>query len=131
MGYVLPESEIVFRTIEEELASPTSNHPLFSLGLTCFNIMIDILHAWDQGVWSHLAGSFLKDVIFDSYKHLPRHAALAEVWQKMQTYYAVLNTRVRLSNLTLAMIVGDALKPDSNWPKLKAKAAETRHLIPI
>ena len=131
ISYVLTDSEIVFRTIEEELASPTSNHPLFSLGLTCFNIMIDILHAWDQGVWSHLAGSFLKDVIFDSYKHLPRHAALAEVWQKIQTYYAVLNTRVRLSNLTLAMIVGDALKPDSNWPKLKAKAAETRHLIPI
>lgn len=130
-NYFGPDNEWVYRTPEEEIASPTSSHVLFSLGLTSFNIMLDILHAWDQGVWLHLAGSFLKELIYEHYKELTPTAALAVIWQTIQQYYVVLNSSVRLTNLTLSMIVHDAKHPNKQMPVLKAKAAETRHLVPV
>lgn len=129
--YFAPDNAWVFKSSHEELASPTSNHPLFSLGLTCFSIMLDILHAWDQGMWVHLAGSFLKEIIYTHYSDLSPTDALATVWQTIQAYYSVLATSVRLTNLTLKMIVSNVKSPDKCWPILNAKAAETRHLLPV
>ena len=101
--YFATDNDWVFKTMEEELLSPTSRHPLFNLGLTVFNICLDVLHAWDQGIWLHLAASFLTEIIY--VENTPS-ASLTRVWQQIQAYYGALNTKVRLTNLTLSMLTG-------------------------
>ena len=129
--YFAPDNQWLFKSIESEIASPTSTHPLFALGLTCFHIMVDILHAWDQGIWCHLAASFLKEIIYIHYSDHSPTDALVIVWQAIHWHYDMLGSNTRLTNLTLSMIVGSEKYPNKNVPVFKAKAAETRHLIPV
>lgn len=93
--------------------------------------MVDILHAWDQGIWCHLAASFLKEIIYIHYSDHSPTDALAIVWQAIHWHYDMLGSNTRLTNLTLSMIVGSEKYPNKNVPVFKAKAAETRHLIPV
>jgi len=55
---------------------------------------------------------------------------LARLWRRIGELYRELGIEERLTNLTLAMLC-NVDKPHANYPTLKAKAAETRHLVPV
>jgi hypothetical protein len=57
-------------------------------------------------------------------------AKLALLWNIIQDHYKAAGTTVRLNHLQLSMIT-DPDSPHQQFPYFKAKAAETRHLLPI
>lgn len=87
-------------------------------------VMVDVLHAVDQGVASHVTANVFFELMaawgpnFDEQvKELQRRL---KVWYGTQTDgIAELNGK-----MTIARI-----KTSADWPKLKAKAACTRHLV--
>ena len=130
--YFLPDHERIAKDPDAELQNSTSDHVLFSVGMTVFNVMIDVLHTWDQGCWSHLAGSVLKELVYGrSTGNGSPAEKLSQVWQQITYYYRLMESRNRLANLTLGMIVHDVKSPNKVQPVLSAKAAETRDLIPV
>jgi hypothetical protein len=54
---------------------------------------------------------------------------LGIIWSRIQELYKEFGTTTRLTNLTPGMVYSS--NPDESYPQLNAKAAETRHLVPI
>jgi len=107
-------------------------HPMFKLpGVTSWCVCFDQLHCLDnKGVASHLVGSSLHQLIYSRVRGKEAHEELARLWRRMQELYTDLGVEERLTNLTLAMLC-NVDKPHADYPTLHAKAAETRHLVPV
>jgi len=107
-------------------------HPLFKLpGVTSWCVCFDQLHCLDNhGVASHLVGSSLHQMIYTKVRGKAANEELARLWRRIGELYRELGIEERLTNLTLAMLC-NVDKPHANYPTLKAKAAETRHLVPV
>jgi len=95
-----------------------------------FHIEADKLHVVHLGVSQYFAGAVLWLLV---YKILDGAAAtnLNRVWDKIAEFYAKHQTLCQLSNLSLSMF-HDAKTSEATmaYPRLKAKGAETKHLIP-
>ena len=107
--------------------------PLLSCpGFTFLCIAIDVLHALDLGVTQDAIGNFFWAVLNSSFltpKKINRDEKTKLLFQKVKEYYkrsSTPATNCRLQGLTTEMI-----KSDKKSPKLRAKAAETRHLVPF
>ena len=109
-----------------------SMHPVFKLpGVTSWCVCFDQLHCLDNhGVASHLVGSSLHQLIYSKVRGSQAHDELHRLWKRMQELYNELGVAERLTNLTLAMLC-NVDKPHAEYPTLHAKAAETRHLVPV
>jgi len=116
-------------TYLEHLESTESDVPaLFSIiGLRVEAVMVDVLHAVDQGVAAHI----IADIFFDV---LPKFGG------NQQSQLQTLNRRIKNfyksgSFGNKSRLQGDLtfmnMKTAGGWPKLKAKAAATRHLAPF
>ena len=55
---------------------------------------------------------------------------LAKLWRRIQELYSSIDVRERLSHLQLSMLC-DVQRPYATPPSLHAKAAETKHLVPV
>lgn len=113
------------------LAKGPPNHMLFSLpGVTTRCIRGDGLHIlYCKGVCSHLCGSILYHFLYHEGKGKQKVSPsdrLSMIFQEIQEIYKRNCTPTRLTNLKLSMIL-DVKKPHSNYPKLEAKGAETKH----
>lgn len=96
---------------------------LFSvIGLRVEAVMVDVLHAVDLGVASHIIGNILAELLP---KFGSNHGAqLKELNRRINAWYKQENIASRLQGpLTV-----DEIKGNHGWPKLKAKAAATRNL---
>ena len=88
-------------------------------------VLIDWLHVADQGILLHLLASVFKYIM----KKLPGSTDVEQcrnLWLEMQTFYRSNPVDSKLDNLTLSML-GAKSKP----PKLRARAAEARNLVPF
>ena len=105
--------------------------PVFSLpGFLLEYIVIDVLHAVDLGCAADAVGSFFYDLVHGKHGFLDGSTALRRVqtlWAMIKTEYKKMKTPNRLQSLTLEMIVK---KKKNSKPKLRAKGAEMRRLVP-
>ena len=84
----------------------------FVLGM----IHIDVLHAVDQGVAQHVIGNILSEVVGT----FPD--GVAGLWRDMKQWYKRTKCEYKLT----AKLTAEHLKTSASYPKLKAKAAQTR-----
>ena len=102
-------------------------HPLFNPamvplgGISLFRP--DWMHVKSLGTDAHLLGSILWYMVSVV---LPgnQEQNIGLVWESVHTFYSENATPCRLSRLTLSMVKNDP------FPRLHAKAMETRHLLP-
>ena len=99
---------------------------LFSVvGLRIETIMVDVLHAVDLGVASHILGNIFVEVLPSLGRN--QAAQLKELNRRIKAWYRQEDIASRLQGpLTL-----DKIKKGTQEPKLKAKAAATRNLAPF
>ena len=99
-----------------------------AIGLRLDNVMADILHTVDQGVASHILGNILWyfaviKMCFGGATHAER---VKRCGSDLQAWYK--NHRTITSRLQGAL-TAVRVRTSGSWPKLKAKAASTRHLV--
>ena len=101
--------------------------PLFSVpGFIADFICIDVFHALDLGVTQEVIGNVLFECLGVFAVGRNRVDQVVSLLFKLQSHYKRCGTRNRISNLTVEMI-----KQADKRPKLRAKGAETRHLLPF
>jgi hypothetical protein len=99
------------------------------LHILCFGR--DSLHCLDLGVSQHINGCVLWLLVFGSYVRDGKPLeALGIVYRDICREYARLKTKSIFTNLELSMFC-DPDAPKSDYPLLKGKAAETRHLVEV
>ena len=97
------------------------------VGLRLESVMIDILHTVDQGVASHIvANIFWEAVIKKSWGHRKQEDNVNALMEELQAHYKSAATPKGYSRIQGNLTV-DRLRTAAGFPKLKAKAAATRH----
>ena len=101
--------------------------PLFNI--PCFQwtmLMVDCLHTMDLGCTQEMLGSLFFECVMRSkmFAGSTKDVRFNKLWGRIKQYYKDVNPPTKLSNLTWEMV-----KQDSKSPRLRAKAAETRHLV--
>ena len=88
--------------------------------------MIDVLHCVDQGVASHVIANvlWLFAVVRGVFGGATQQAKVKKLMEHIKKWYS---RRKPSSKIKGALIV-ERLRTQGGWPKLKAKAAATRHL---
>lgn len=94
------------------------------------NVDHDELHTIHLGTSQYLSGSIIWLLVYQLSAPLQAEDAVRIVYAKICEEYETLRIKTRLNALTLNMFVQDPKSPHKHWPKLKAKAAETKWLIP-
>ena len=88
--------------------------------------MIDVLHCVDQGVASHIVANvfwlFIKRKVFAP--HLTQGQQVPKLYSAMQAHYKESKETSKIQG----KLTVERIKTKGDWPKLKAKAAATRHL---
>ena len=88
----------------------------FVLGM----VHIDVLHTVDQGVASHVIGNIFSELV-DTFPD-----GISGLWSDMKKWYG----KTKCQNKLTAKLTTDRMKTSAGYPKLKAKAAQTRALAP-
>jgi len=110
-----------------DLAEKGEDPPaLFSItGFRLECVMVDVLHTVDQGIASHIIGNIFVEV-------------LGQLGQNRSQRLRVLNDRIldfykihKPTSKIQGQLSMEQLRSTNQWPKLKAKAAATRHLAPL
>ena len=97
-------------------------------------VMVDTLHAVDQGVSSHVIANTMWHfaVNLRVFGGATQEAAVAALHQHMNDWYRNFLSSSSPSSSSASKVQGklsiERLRTKSSWPKLKAKAAATRHL---
>ena len=101
--------------------------PLFSaIGFSLLMVMIDVLHCMDLGCSQDILGNIFWEAMPVVCKGRSRAAQTQDLWGRIQQYNKEFNPSTTLQGLTTEMI-----KTRGKSPKLRAKGAETRHLVPF
>lgn len=105
--------------------------PLLLLpGMSIQAIVLDWLHVMDLGVSQDLIGCFFYDLISTpGILHGSTQAErCASLWKTLRSWYKQSNPPSKLDHLTVEMIRRTGV---NSKPKLRAKGAETRYLVPF
>ena len=96
------------------------------IGLRLECVMVDVLHTIDLGFASHIIGNVLWYffVVCAVLGGTNIEAKIAKCAEDMQEWYSDTNCKYRLQG----KLTEERLRSKSDWPKLKAKAAQTRYL---
>ena len=122
------------KTAQEHLDTPPSHEVFTAPGVSTMMVCHDALHVmFNHGILSHFLGSILHLWCF----HGPGRQTVAPatrlgiVFEKIQQFYTMAETdcRTRLVNLKLSMFCQEK-KPHVDFPALKCKGGETKHLLP-
>jgi hypothetical protein len=102
------------------------------LGMHVMSQYKDALHVGDMGVTKHACGNVLwllcyTDVLGEGMRPADK---MARVWGEICDLYKARGTSSQYSHLSLASFC-DPEKPRADYPVLKGKGAEMRHLLPI
>ena len=111
----------------EELRAEGKEPPaLFrtTIGLRLEAVMIDILHCVDQGAASHIIGNILWEVVRMNMWGTTIEQNTEALHSDIKAWYASIKDRSPLQG----KLIPERLRTSGQWPKLKAKAACTRHL---
>jgi hypothetical protein len=129
-------SNCVPRTMEAERANRLSCHPFFTIpGVSTFTVEHDALHAlFCHGLAAHALGSIIHGWLWPGDRgqndKVEVRNRLADLWVDIQRGYKEKESPMRLSGLRLTMIC-DPDKPFQDWPSLKGKGSELKHLVPV
>jgi hypothetical protein len=101
---------------------------LIVVGLRLECVTIDVLHAVDQGFASHVIGNILWYLacIRKIFGNFTQAECVKELNQHLVAWYK----RVKCKNRLRGELTVDDLRKSGEYPKLRAKAAATRHLAP-
>ena len=116
----------IARLAADGKAVPVLFERVVGLRLEC--VFIDVLHTADLGFSAHVAGNIFDEVcrqhVFVDGTYEQNIAALnkeLDIWYKANK----VDSRIQ------GALTKDRIRTGSSWPKLKAKAAATRHVIPF
>jgi hypothetical protein len=100
------------------------NGGIIGLRLSC--VMVDILHTIDQGVGSHIIANatWYYAVLMAVFGGATYAERIARCEQDLKAWYKRTRTKYRLQG----RLTVERIRTSGDWPKLKAKAAATRHL---
>ena len=102
---------------------------IFSLPMVTEDMVtVDVLHAMDLGVSQDILGNLFWEMVWTPgvLGGGNQEARTQALWVLVKAHYKAMKTENRLQKLTLTMI-----RTDSKPPKMRAKGAETRNLIPF
>ena len=99
---------------------------VLAIGFRLDCVMIDVLHTVDQGVASHIIANILW--IFGVLRGVLGGANQVDKVKKLHLHIGKLYKDVREGTRVQGKLTVERLRTQGNWPKLKAKAAATRHL---
>jgi hypothetical protein len=105
---------------EQSILSPMFQAP----GFLPSDICVDVLHTLDLGCTQDLIGNVFVEVM-DEWEG-SQAETLAKLRGRMKEFYALHNPPSKLNTITKEM-----LRKKASSPKLKAKGAETRYLLPF
>ena len=109
----------------EERGEPTPLIFALVVGLTLGCVMVDVLHAVDLGVASHaIANVFARCIRKRAWGGRTYDQNVAALGEEVKTWYKRNKGGARIQG----ELTWERLKTTNGWPKLKAKAAATRHL---
>ena len=91
--------------------------------------MIDVLHTCDQGVASHVIGNVLHECC--ELKVFAPGGTLEQNVAALDTSMAAWYKANRVTSKVQGKLTKEGIRASGQWPKLKAKAAATRHLAPF
>ena len=95
------------------------------IGLRLENIMIDVLYCLDLGVTGHVLGNILWETVLNRDWGFPNHDENCKALeQDLRAWYKSTKCCNRLQH----ELTKERLRQDGQYPKLRAKGAETRHL---
>ena len=121
-------------TVRRGLQPKPSLHPIFSIpGVGHHSVALDAMHVLDLGVLQHTLGNILHTLCYDDVGSpwgSDAKTRLEHIWVRIQELYTLERTSTRFSNLELATFTNPSA-PNSDFPCLKGKAAETRCMLPI
>ena len=104
-----------------------SPSPLFNaVGFTLSMVLIDVLHCMDLGCSQDILGNIFwaaMPIVCTGRSH---KAQIHDLWMRISKYYKEFKPTTVLQGLTVEMV-----RRQGKSPKLKAKGAETRHLVPF
>ena len=108
-------------------------------------VCIDILHACDLGITQDTLGNVFWEALRELCPGKNEHERIRHLCQKMKEYYKLFKPPCQLQTLTKEITEKDSkknkmtkrnkndtkemIKHDKKTPKLRAKGAETRHLV--
>jgi hypothetical protein len=88
-------------------------------------VMIDVLHTVDLGIASHIIGNVMLEIMQTKIWGTNRPEQVKGLMAHMNVWY---KTHVLKKSRLQGKLTVDRIKTSKGWPKLKAKAAATRHL---
>ena len=117
-----------------EETRPNQGISLFRLAfVSCLTYYIDLMHARFLGSDGYFLGSVLFLLIFDALDGSPDDN-LAFVLSSIKDYYLIheywKQKLARFKTLKMAMVIANPRSPHANFPRLKGKAVEIRHVAP-
>lgn len=124
----LPENRLDhWKLMHRMLSQGLTLSPLFSApGFKSSCFQLDWLHCADLGITADLLGQLFW-LLLDKLPGHDREARCQQLYLRMVAWYKANKTDSRLDNLTVSMLKKEA----SRSPKLRAKAAEARALVPF
>ena len=111
-------------------------NPLFrprdrgGLGLGPYFVWHDRLHTVDLTICAHVNGHVLWHFAYTDLMNGSPEDNLSEIVTEIKSEYRDRRTTTQFGNIFLGMVI-DPEKPNSDFPVLRGKAAEQRHLLPI
>ena len=100
-----------------------------ALGMRLEMVAIDTLHTVDLGIALHIGGNVLMECCrakaFCDGNIDANIAELNEVIKEWYRWHPKVSTRLK------GKLTRERIQTSKSWPKLKSKAAETRHLAPF
>ena len=101
--------------------------PLFSIpGFDFYNICIDSLHAMDLGLTQEICGNIFWECLGIYAVGRNKKKQIGDFVMKLKAHYKRMKTPNCINTVTL-----DMLKKDGKAPKLRARGAETRYVVPF
>jgi hypothetical protein len=102
--------------------------PLFRIpGVTLASIKLDWLHCVDLGITADCLGNLMHEAI-EGFAEGSKEKNLRKLWAYILEFYKKENPASKLHSLTLDMI---RAKGNTQAPKLRAKGAQARYLVPF
>ena len=97
------------------------------VGLRLECVMVDVLHTVDQGIASHIIANicWLLAVVRGVFGGSTQQEKIKNLYKHMNDWHK--NNKTCKSKLQGTLTV-ERIRTSGGWPKLKAKAAQTRHL---
>lgn len=101
---------------------------LFAIrGMRLEGVMVDTLHAVDQGLASHGIANVFVEVMSLGHWGSNQKSQAEGLQKDIHSWYSSASKTIKSSKVQ-GQLIYDRIKTSNDWPKLKAKAAATRHL---